>query len=225
MSQTLSVEMVSDFVCPWCYVGKKRLEKALRLLADRGADITVELVWQPFQLSPDMPRAGRRRADHYREIFGAERAQQIMDSMRDTGLDEGIAFGNSPDAMSPNTLAAHALLLWAAETPGVDCDAVAEALFSAHHEACADIGDPEVLAGIAAAAGMDGAAVRRKLAAGEDEARVQALIRQSVERGVSGVPFFIVNNRYGLSGAQPPELLVQAFEQIAADEGGRTLRA
>ncbi len=217
MSQTLNVEMVSDFVCPWCYVGKKRLEKAVALLREKGADVTVDLKWQPFQLSPDMPREGRNRADHYRAIFGAERAQQIMASMQDTGRDEGIAFGASPDAMSPNTLSAHALLLWASETPGVDSDAVAEALFSAHHEACADIGDHEVLAGIAAEAGMDGAEVRRKLESGEDEGRVLEMIRQSAARGVSGVPFFIVNDRYGLSGAQPPEVLVDAFEQIAAD--------
>ena len=213
MSEPVRIDIVSDFVCPWCYVGKKRLEQALQLVSD----VPVEISWQPFQLSPDMPREGRRRADHYREIFGAERADQIMASMRDTGAEEGIAFGADPNAMSPNTLSAHTLLFWAAEDPGVDADAIAEALFAAHHVECADIGDHEVLVRIAAAAGMDGEAVRERLAAGDDEERVQTLISEAAARGVSGVPFYIVNDRYGISGAQPADVLADALRQIASE--------
>lgn len=213
MTKPLRIELVSDFVCPWCYVGKKRLEKALAL----RPDLQVELSWTPFQLSPDMPREGRNKLEHYREIFGEERAAQISASMRDTGLQEGIEFGASADAVSPNTLSAHVLLLWAAEDPDIDTDAVAEQLFHAHHVACANIGNHELLAEIASAAGMDADEIRRKLAEGIDEARVQEQVQHAKARGVSGVPFFVINDQYGISGAQPPEILIQTFEHVLAD--------
>jgi len=213
MSKTLRIEIVSDFVCPWCYVGKKRLERALAL----RPELQVELGWSPFQLSPDMPREGRNKLAHYREIFGEERAEQIAASMRDTGVEEGIAFGASADAVSPNTLSAHVLLLWATEDPGIDTDAVAEQLFRAHHVDCANIGSHDLLVDIAAAAGMNPDQVRQRLADGVDEARVQDQIQHAKARGVSGVPFFIIDDQYGISGAQPPEILVQTFDQILAD--------
>lgn len=210
MNGKLHIEVVSDHVCPWCYVGKRRLEKALA----QRQDLDAEIIWQPFQLSPDMPREGKKRLDHYRQIFGDERAESIMNSMKETGAAEGIAFGYNPDAMSPNTLSAHALMLWAAEDANTDANALAEKLFHAHHVACEDIGDHDVLERIAVEIGMDESEVREKLAAGVDEDRVQKLMQHSVERGVSGVPFFIINGRYGLSGAQPPEVLLQAFDEI-----------
>ena len=208
----LHIEIVSDPVCPWCYIGKRRLEAAIAQRPDLGIDVS----WRPFQLSPDMPRAGRKRMEHYQQIFGAERAQTIMDSMKDTGREEGIAFGNSPDAMSPNTLSAHVLMLWARERDGIDANALAEKLFYAHHVACEDIGDHAVLARIAGEVGMDVPEVLQNLASGKDEDRVQQLIHESVSRGVSGVPFFIINNRYGLSGAQPPDAFLAALDQIVA---------
>jgi predicted DsbA family dithiol-disulfide isomerase len=208
----LQIEVVSDYVCPWCYVGKRRLESAIA----QRPDLDIEVSWRPFQLSPDMPRAGRKRLEHYQQIFGAERAQTIMDSMQDTGRDEGIAFGSSPDAMSPNTLSGHVLLLWAREHGNIDTNALAEKLFYAHHVACENIGDHAVLARIAGEAGMDATQVRRDLAAGKDEDRAQQLMQESVARGVSGVPFFIINGRYGVSGAQPTDAFLAAFEQIVA---------
>ncbi len=214
MSECLHIEVVSDFVCPWCYVGKKRLEKGLAM----RPDLQVEIYWSPFQLSPEMPREGKNKQTHHEEIFGAQRATQIMDSMRQTGEEEGIKFGVSPDAVSPNTLSAHVLARWAAADSAVDTDALIERLFAAHHVDCADIGSHEVLAEIAAEAGMDAEAVRRKLADGVDEQQVQAEIQQSAERGVSGVPFFILDGKYGLSGAQPAELLAQTFDQLAAQQ-------
>ena len=99
MTNPIKIEIVSDHVCPWCYVGKRRLEAALA----QRPELDVEVTWQPYQLSPDMPREGRKKLDHYREIFGEERAETIMGSMKDTGIEEGIAFGNDPDAISPNS--------------------------------------------------------------------------------------------------------------------------
>lgn len=213
MSRTLNIEVVSDHVCPWCYVGKKRLEAAIA----QRPELVIEVTWLPFQLSPEMPRAGSRRIDHYREIFGEQRAQMIMSSMRDTGKDEGIEFGTSPDAMSPNTLSAHVLMLWANEDETIDADALAEKLFHAHHVSCEDIGDHAVLSRIAGEIGMDSESVAERLATGVDESRVNELIKDSASRGVTGVPFFILNGRYGLSGAQPADVFIAAFDQIAAE--------
>jgi predicted DsbA family dithiol-disulfide isomerase len=212
MAKAINIEIVSDPVCPWCFVGKRRLDKAIKLRPD--LDITRH--WQPFQLSPDMPREGVRRAEHYAKIFGPERAASIMGSMRETGREEGIEFGADPEAVSPNTLAAHVLMLWAQQDSAIDADALAEKLFHAHHVACENIGDTAVLARIAGEAGMDADSVAARLETREDEDTVRQLIQASAARGVSGVPFFIVNGRYGISGAQPPEVLAAAFDQIAA---------
>jgi predicted DsbA family dithiol-disulfide isomerase len=214
MNKKLSIEIVSDHVCPWCYVGKKRLESAIA----QRPELDIEVIWQPFQLSPDMPREGVDRQEHYAEIFGEERAQQIMGSMKDTGTDEGIAFENKPGARSPNTLSAHALLLLARDDANVDQNELAEKLFHAHHVECADIGDHEVLVQIAGEVGLDVDAVRVELASGELETRVGELIGESAERGVSGVPFFIINDRYGISGAQPTKSLIEVFDQVSSED-------
>jgi predicted DsbA family dithiol-disulfide isomerase len=211
----ISIEVVSDHVCPWCYVGKRRLDKAVEQALAKHPDLNIHVSWQPFQLSPDMPREGRDRVEYYTQLFGEERAGQIMESMKDTGAADGIAFDTKPGARSPNTLSAHVLMLWAGEKDNVDTNQLAEKLFHAHHVDCEDIGDPEVLARIASEVGMDAGEVSTKLATGEDEDRVNALIQHSVARGVSGVPFFIVNDRYGISGAQPVEELAAAIDQIS----------
>lgn len=214
MSASLQLEVVSDLVCPWCYVGKRRLERALAA----APELNVAVIWRPYQLSPDMPRAGRLKSEHYESIFGAERAAQIQSSMRETGREEGIDFGSSPAAVSPNTLSAHVLLHWATLDPAVDEQQLAESLFAAHHVDCRNIGDPEVLAALASAAGMDGADVLERLQRGDDEAVVLKQIAEAQSRGVTGVPFFIINGRYGLSGAQPPEVLQQALAQVASEQ-------
>ena len=215
MPSAITIDIVSDQVCPWCYIGKRRLEKAL---AERP-QIEAEIRWLPFQLSPDMPREGKDRAEHYASIFGAERAKAISARMADTGLAEGIAFQLKPGARSPNTLSAHVLMYWAGQTPGIDQNALAEKLFAAHHVDCEDLGDPAVLARIAGEAGMDRAGVLDKFGARVDEDKVRALIDQAREAGVTGVPFFIFNRRYAVSGAQPPEAIVELLDQLAAEAG------
>lgn len=214
MTPTIKIEIVSDQVCPWCYVGKRRLEKAL---AERP-QVTAEIRWLPFQLSPDMPREGKDRAEHYASIFGAERARAINARMAEMGRAEGIGFELKPGARSPNTLAAHVLMYWAGQTPGVDANALAEKLFAAHHVACEDLSDPAVLARIAGESGMDAAEVRRRLDARDDEDKVQALIGQARQMGVTGVPFFIFNRRYAVSGAQPPEAIIELLDQLVAED-------
>ncbi len=213
---TINLEVVSDWVCPWCYVGKRRLEAAL---AERP-DLNVVLAWRPFQLSPDLPREGRNRQEYYQEIFGPERAVTIMDRLKQTGEEEGISFGSDPDgdAMAPNTLSAHVLMGWASADEHIDENNLAEKLFCAHHVDCEDIGDLTVLTRIAGEVGMDVDDVARRLAASEDETSVKEHIENSRARGVSGVPFFIVNGQHGLSGAQPADVLLSALDQIAGGD-------
>ena len=208
----LSIEIVSDPVCPWCYVGKRRLEKAL---AERP-QLDVEVSWSPFQLSPDTPREGRDRAEHYAQLFGEERARMISESMAETARGEGLEFRQKPGARSPNTLSAHVLMHWASEHPAVDESALAERLFHAHHVDNDDLGDPDVLASMAADLGMDADAVRADLVAGKDEDVVRQRIGQSAARGVTGVPFFIFNGQYAVSGAQPAEAFVDLLDRLAS---------
>ena len=210
MTEPLHIQIVSDFVCPWCFVGKRRLDQALATRPE--LDVAIE--WLPFQLSPDMPREGKLRKEHYKQIFGEERAGVIMANMHDTGKEEGIDFGVSATAMSPNTLAAHCLLYQASRNAAIDVNALVERLFSAHHEACLDIGSTEVLAGIAADSGMDRSATLARLESGADEAAVTDMMQQIRSSDVSGVPFFVIDGRLGLSGAQPADVLLQAFDQL-----------
>jgi predicted DsbA family dithiol-disulfide isomerase len=163
-----------------------------------------------------MPREGRDRAEHYAQIFGEERAQMINASMAETAREEGLEFRQQPGARSPNTLSAHVLMHWAAEEPAVDASALAERLFKAHHVDNHDLGDPDVLAGIAGDLGMDAAAVRADLLAGRDEDVVRQRIEQSAARGVTGVPFFIFNGRYAVSGAQPADAFVDLLDRLNA---------
>ena len=222
MSAPLTVQIVSDFVCPWCFVGKRRLETALAARHDQA----VKIEWLPFQLSPDMPREGKPRRQHYAEIFGEQRAEVIMASMRDTGAEEGIAFAASETAMSPNTLLAHCLVFCASADAGIDINHLTERLFAAHHEQSRDLGDPEVLADIAAEAGMNRAEVLADLVAGTYEPAVQHLLEQVRASQISGVPFFVLNGRLALSCAQPVDVLLQAFDQsldVASTEPGSSV--
>ncbi|MGI9309513.1 MAG: DsbA family oxidoreductase [Gammaproteobacteria bacterium] len=214
MSAEISIEIVSDYVCPWCYVGKRRLEKVL----ESRPDLQVEIRWSPFQLSPQMPREGVDRVEHYNELFGEERATAIMESMQQTGADEGIAFGYKPGARSPNTLLAHTLMYRASHDESIDQDSLAEKLFHAHHVDCSDIGDLDVLTEIASEAGMQPEQVRTELGSGQDEGNVHKQVQFAQEKGVTGVPFFILNGRYALSGAQPVEVMRDVLDQVLAAE-------
>jgi len=210
MTSKLKIDIVSDHVCPWCYIGKRRLEKALA----QRPDIDAEITWLPFQLSPDMPREGKDRRDYMNSIFGEAKAATIIERMGETGREEGLAFQYKPGAKSANTLSAHVVMHWARQSDAVDQNELVEKLFAAYHVDCEDLGDPEVLARIAAEVGMDFESVLAKLQAGTDEEEVQEMMDQARAQGIGGVPFFILDRKFALSGAQPPESILEALDQI-----------
>ena len=209
---SLTIDIVSDPVCPWCFIGKRRLERAL----EQRPELDVTIRWLPFQLSPELPREGIDRREYMARKFGEEKAAIMLGSLSETGRDEGIEFQLKDGARSPNTLSAHVLLHWAFESPDVDQSALAEKLFAAHFSDCEDIGDLDVLARIAGEAGMDSDLVRSNLAAGIDEDTVLEQIEQATANSITGVPFFILNNTHALSGAQPTEIILQALDQLGA---------
>lgn len=212
MSANLTIQIVSDPVCPWCYLGKRRLERALAERPGHG----VAIQWLPFQLSPDLPREGRDRREHYASLFGEARAQEIGARMRGTAAAEGLDFELKPGARSPNTLSAHVLMYWAARDRAVDQTALAERLFHAHHVDCEDIGDAGVLARLAGEVGMNASRVLADLRAGRDEDAVRGLIDQVRAAGITGVPFFIFDSQLAVSGAQPPEALLEVIDRCGS---------
>jgi predicted DsbA family dithiol-disulfide isomerase len=194
----LKVEVASDVVCPWCYIGKRRLEKALT--AVKG-EIQAEIRWLPFQLNPDMPKEGMPRAEYRKAKFGSlERSRALDARVIAEGKSEGIDFAFERIQRTPNTLAAHRLIALAENQ-----SAVVDALFRAYFEEAKDIGEPEVLADIAA---------KCTVAGWPEQARDVSELEERVrELGISAVPTFIFDRKLGVSGAYPPESLAEAMRQ------------
>jgi predicted DsbA family dithiol-disulfide isomerase len=210
----LVVDVVSDVVCPWCFIGKRRLEKAIAL-----SDVPVVVRWHPFQLDPTIPLEGKSRRAYLEEKFGSlERVAETHRHIVELGKAEGIDFAFDRIQVSPNTLDAHRLVRWAAEA-GVE-ERIVEALFSAYFREGRNLGDRETLAEIAGANGMDGAEVAARLASDEARDEVEAEVASAQRIGVTGVPTFIVASRYGLVGAQPAETLARAFAEVAKADVG-----
>ena len=211
----MTVDVVSDAVCPWCFVGKRRLEAALAESA--GADVSVQ--WRPFQLDPTIPAEGLDREAYMRAKFRDDaRLAEVHQRLKALGAEVGIAFDFAAIKRSPNTLDAHRLIRWAGEA-GVQ-DAVVERLFSAYFERGEDIGDRDALVRIAQESGMSGEDVKRRLADEADAAEVKAEIERAQQLGVSGVPFFIFANKLAVSGAQSAEVLARAMKEAAKTGGG-----
>jgi len=184
-----------------------------KVIAQRP-DLEITLTWRPYQLNPDMPREGRNRREYYREKFGEAEAKNMHEALADAGEEDGIVFCDTPDAIAPNTLSAHVLMSWALNDKAVDHDVLAEKLFHAHHIACENIGDHEVLARVAGEMGLDTGDVAEKLAGGIDEEAIIGQIQQWATKGVSSVPFYLINGRYAISGAQTADNLSAAFDKV-----------
>ena len=196
----MKLEVASDVICPWCYIGKRRLEKALNLL---DGDVDLKISWLPFQLNPGMPEEGMSRAEYRKAKFGSlERSRQLDARVIAEGRSEGIEFAFDRIERTPNTLAAHRLIAVSS-----DQTKVVDALFRAYFEEARDIGDPAVLADIAAQCGVEGWP--------EKAPDVSALEEEVRAMGITAVPTFIFDRRSGISGAYPAETLAGAIREAA----------
>ena len=198
----MKLEVASDVICPWCYIGKRRLERALSLLKN---ELSPQIRWLPFQLNPGMPKEGVPRAEYRRAKFGSlERSRQLDARVVAEGKSEGIDFAFDRIQRTPNTTQAHRLIALAENQ-----NAVVDALFRAYFEDARDIGDPAMLADIAAQCGVKGWPERAPdVSALEDEVRAM---------GISAVPTFIFDRKSGISGAYPAQTLAQAIRDAAGE--------
>jgi predicted DsbA family dithiol-disulfide isomerase len=207
------IDIVSDAICPWCYIGKRQLERALARLVHEGLVFSVH--WNAFQLNPDMPKEGRDRAAYRAWKFGsAERSREADERVAQAAAGVGLAF--RPDLMlrTPNTIDAHRLI-WFADQKGVQ-DAVMETVFCAYFTQGRDIGDPGVLAECAADAGLNEGEVAAFLASGTAEKEMRAADETARTAGVNGVPSFFLDG-YGLfSGAYPADTMAEALRKARA---------
>ena len=206
-ARTMQIDLVADMVCPWCYVGWERLKAALALRPDLKANV----VWRPFQLDPTLPEHGvDRRAYMMGKFPDAERRKTIQAALTEAAAEDGIVLNLDRIERSPNTLAAHRLIRWS-QAAGCQ-DQVVEGLFRAYFTDGRDIGDPVVLADIAAEAGMDRLAVLDDLSRGTDAETVSGEHQTAVRAGVTGVPFMIFDQKYSVVGAETPVKLLRVID-------------
>ncbi len=221
----LTIDIVSDVVCPWCYIGKRKLEAALALPEAAGLP-GVQIRWHPFQLNPDLPQAGMPRKQYLEDKFGGpERAAQIYERVSAAGRSVGLALNFDGIQQQANTLLAHALIAYAQNSPlnHVDGDVdnrlgndLKERLLKAYFVEGRFIGSVDVLVDIATAAGLNGDDVRAPLSDPATRNAVAQADAQARQMGISGVPFFIFNQKVAVSGAQDPQALLAAMQQAIA---------
>lgn len=209
MTQTVKLDILSDPICPWCYIGKTHLDKALANMPEHP--FVIE--WHPFQLNPDMPDAGMDRREYLERKFGGkDGAVRAYAPVVEHAENAGLKIDFEGMKRTPNTLDAHRLIHWA----GIEGkqNAVVDALFDAYFVQARDIGDPEVLSDIADSAGMDAAVVMKLLKSDADREDIQNRDTHSREMGVSSVPTYIVANQHAVPGAQPPEMWEKVIAEI-----------
>ena len=207
---TIKIDVISDVVCPWCFIGRRRLGAALSLLAEREPGIRPLVSWHPFQLNPDLPRDGIDRSAYLEAKFGGRlRAGEVYERVRAAGKTVGIDFAFDRIERQPNTLDAHRLISWA-QAQG-SAEDVVEHLFRAYFLEGRFIGDRAVLAAIAGEAGFDTVSAGAMLASEDLTADTQTMDRRVRELGVGGVPFFVFADRVAVSGAEESETLVAAM--------------
>jgi predicted DsbA family dithiol-disulfide isomerase len=211
---SISVDVVSDVACPWCYLGKRRLERAVSLVPQ----IQVSVRWRPYRLDPTIPPEGMDRKDYVIRKFGS---LEVLDEpharLTEFGRAEGIDYHFERITRSANTINAHRLVRWAAAS-GAE-DAIVERLFAAYFSEGRDIGAIEVLAALAGDVGLDSDGVAKRLAGDEDREEVAGEIEDAYRIGVTGVPCFIIDQKYAVMGAHPAEALARAITQAAGEKG------
>ncbi len=208
----LTIDVYSDVVCPWCYIGKRRLEQALESVQ---AHERARVFWRPFQLNPTLPKAGMDRRVYLETKFGGpSEVHAIHERIAVAGVSAGIEFAFGRILRTPNTFDAHRLI-WFAQQQGRQ-DACVEALFYGYFTEGANVGEADALISLAAGAGLDGAAVGRFLQSNDGVEGVRQEEARGRQLGIRGVPYFVMNGKTAVSGAQPVETFVAAINQASA---------
>lgn len=210
MKKSIQIQVVSDVACPWCYIGKKRLEKAIAQTKDL---FEVDVVYKPFQLDPSIPQEGKAWKTYFEDKFGSvDRIDAIFNRVEATGAAVGIDFKFRDIPQIPNTLPLH-IILEQALAEGIQTQ-VANTLFTAYMEQPQDLTKLEVLQSIMLAYGWSAEKTEELIQNPEKKKAVKTQIAQAQKLGITGVPFFIINDQYGISGAQPEEVFIEAFKSI-----------
>jgi len=213
---SLTIDVVSDVMSPWCYIGKRRLEAALD---DVRSEMDVEVRWRPYQLDPTLPKQGKDRQQYLEDKFGgAAGAEQAYAAVRAAGAEENIPFAFDKIEVSANTLDAHRLIRWAGSLGLTTQQQVVDLLFKAYFEDGKNIGDDAVLKEIAEQAGLEMPVIERLLAGDADRDTVAAEIDQARQMGVTGVPCFIIDMQYAVVGAQSGEALADAMRKVVQEK-------
>jgi len=210
----VKIEMISDVICPWCFLGKRRLDKALALVPD----IKVEVIYRPFFLDPNIPPEGLSRKAYMHSKFGDRDLKAMHRPLEEAGKKDGVPYHFDKITRTPNTLDAHRLIRWAKQFVPDKQAEMKEALLCAYWRDGKDVGDHKVLGEIARSVGMDGREIMILLAQDTDKREVMEEVEHAYQLGVSGVPTFIIDNKFGIPGAQEVETLVQTIRDIAAKD-------
>jgi predicted DsbA family dithiol-disulfide isomerase len=208
--KAIEIDVISDVICPWCFLGKRRLEKAIGMLRD----IRVAVTWRPFFLDPTIPREGMSRKAYLESKFGPGQLKTIHEPLIAAGKADGVPYEMDKITRTPNSMDAHRLIRWS-HSSGKQPEVV-ERLFMAYWNGGLDIGDREVLLQIVGDVGLDLKEISRKFEDGTDVKAVFAEVVQVTRMGVNGVPCLILAHQQGLMGAQPAEVLVDAIGKLAA---------
>jgi predicted DsbA family dithiol-disulfide isomerase len=228
----MTIDVYADIACPWCYVGRAHLKNALAQRSDRGdsssreevvsglrPDLDVTLRWRPFQLQPDMPAEGRDFRTVLERKFGSwDRAERMFERIQQMGREDGLTFNFDAIEVAPNTADAHRLILWAQEASGTeDGDALATALFRAYFTDGQNVSDPDVLVDCAGEVGLDVDAARAMLDGDAYADDVRESQQRAQRRGITGVPCYVFNDRQALTGAQPTDAFLDAFDAVQGE--------
>jgi predicted DsbA family dithiol-disulfide isomerase len=208
----LQIDIVSDVVCPWCYIGKHRIESALALVPD----VPVEVNWRPFFLNPWVPREGISRDDYLTAKFGSPEAyKKIAGRVGAAAAEEGLEYNSDRMKRQPNTIDSHRLIHWA-DAEG-KAAAMKQRLMELYFRDGGDLTDINVLVQAATDVGLNAETIRKRLATDEDVDLISAQAKDASDKGISGVPTYVFAQKYAVSGAQPPEQLARAIRQVSAE--------
>jgi predicted DsbA family dithiol-disulfide isomerase len=215
-SSALTIDMISDVVCPWCYIGKRLLEQAIAM----KPDIPVEVRFRPYFLNPWVPREGISREEYLIAKFGSvERYNSNNNRVVGAAAAVGLTYNRDRIKRQPNTLDCHRLILWAGQAGAAA--AMKQRLMEIYFSEGGDLTQPEALVKAAADCGLDGDQVRALLATDQDVERIEREAQSAKDAGIEGVPCFVIGGLIALSGAQPPEYLATAIERAAAEHARR----